>query len=173
MFAFTETIQINAPSETVWNTLQDIETWWPPSNPEHDSIERLDGRGNGVGARLRIREKVAGIPGEATGVITHLTPGTEVTWHANSARYRLLGATVTISEGVTWRVEADRDPERCRLSAHVWANFPQPHLARSSPGRSSTCSTASPKTADTPAASSTTSRGPSSPTQTGRSASAT
>jgi len=128
MFAFTETIQINAPSETVWNTLQDIETWWPPSNPEHDSIERLDGRGNGVGARLRIREKVAGIPGEATGVITHLTPGTEVTWHANSARYRLLGATVTISEGVTWRVEADRDPERCRLSAHVWANIPQPHL---------------------------------------------
>jgi hypothetical protein len=124
MFAFIETISIDAPAETVWNVLQDIEQWWPPSNPEHHSIERLDDRGIEVGARIRIREKVAGIPGEAIGVITNLTPGTEVSWEADEARYRWLGATFTLSEGVTWRVERDGD-DACRLSAHVWAKFPR------------------------------------------------
>lgn len=76
MFAFTETIRINASPATVWNTLQDIERWWPPSNPEHHSIERLDGRGIQASARIRIREKVAGISGEATGVITSTIAGT-------------------------------------------------------------------------------------------------
>jgi len=74
VFDLTETVHIKAPAETVWNTLQDIETWWLASNPEHHSIERLDDRGIAVGAQLRIREKVAGIPGEAIGVITHVTP---------------------------------------------------------------------------------------------------
>lgn len=123
MFDFTETIGINAPAQTVWDTLQDIETWWPPSNPEHQSIDRLDELGNNVGARLRIREKIAGIPGEAVGVITDMTPGSEITWHASQARYQWLGATITVGEGVTWRV-VPVDADTCRLSAYVWANFP-------------------------------------------------
>lgn len=124
-FDFTETIRIDAPAPTVWATLVDIETWWLPSNPEHDSIERLDaGHEITVGTRFRIREKIAGVPGTGLGAITHLDPGTSVTWESDQMRYRLLAAVpFTISEGVTWRVDSD-GPDHCCVSAHVWARFP-------------------------------------------------
>jgi uncharacterized protein YndB with AHSA1/START domain len=125
MFEFTETILIQAPPPLVWDTLQDLEGWWVASNPEHQSLERLDDRGTEPGARLRIREKIAGIPGEALGEITRVEPGTEVTWHAPAARYRLLGISFTVGEGVTWRVEPYGD-QATALSAHVWATFPPP-----------------------------------------------
>lgn len=124
MFDFIETTRIDAPAATVWTTLLDIEQWWPPSNPEHDSIERLDDASDmAVGTRFRIREKVAGVSGEAIGVLTRVEPGVEVTWESDRARYRLLGATFTVGEGVTWRVDPD-GTDGSRLSAHVWARFP-------------------------------------------------
>lgn len=130
MFDFTETIRIGAPAETVWTALLDIERWWPPSNPEHDDIERLDGGGGiVVGTRFRIREKVAGVPGEAIGVITNVEPGTAVTWEADRARYRLLGVAFTMGEGVTWRVDPDGS-DSSQLSAHVWARFPDGAVGR-------------------------------------------
>jgi hypothetical protein len=114
MFQFVETIIVHAPPSTVWAVMHDIERWWPASNPEHESLERLDDRDVlEVGAQLRIREKIGGIPGEATGTITRVEP----------ARYRWLGIPVTVGEGVTWRVEA-HDVEATRLSAQVWATFP-------------------------------------------------
>lgn len=90
-------------------------------------MERLDEGGEiAVGTRLRIREKIAGIPGEAVGTITRLEPGVAVTWEAPQARYRWLGVTVTMGEGVTWRLTPG-SADTTRLSAHVWAYFP-PHL---------------------------------------------
>ena len=127
MFAFTETVNIAAPAEQVWDTMHDLEAWWPASNPEHISLERLDNRGITVGAQLRIRETIAGIPGEAVGVITRVTPGTEVSWQADHARYRWFGLTLTVAEGVTWRVQSDGH-RQCQLSAHVWARFPRSPL---------------------------------------------
>ena len=47
------------------------------------------------GARLRIRERIGGIPGEATGVITRFDPGEAVTWQAR-ARYRWFGLPVVM-----------------------------------------------------------------------------
>ena len=130
MFNFTETIRIDVPAQTVWAALLDIERWWPPSNPEHDVIERLDDAGEvAVGTRFRIREKVAGVPGEAIGVVTRVEPGIEVTWEADHARYRLLGATFTVGEGVTWRVDPD-GTDGSLLSAHVWARFPDGVVGR-------------------------------------------
>lgn len=129
VFDFIETIRIDAPARAIWDALQELDTWWLPSNPEHDSIERLDDLGNNVGARLRIRERIAGIPGTAVGVITHVKPGSEVTWQADQATYRWLGTTITISEGVTWRVEPV-DTDTCDLSACVWATFPESWLGR-------------------------------------------
>ncbi|MFI9843650.1 SRPBCC family protein [Nonomuraea sp. NPDC051941] len=125
MFEFTETILIAASSATVWELMRDVERWWPPSNPEHESIERLDDRDVlDVGARLRIREKVAGIPCVAEGEITRVEPLASVTWEAPHARYRWFGIPITVSEGVTWGIEPlDRDSTR--VSAHVWASFPR------------------------------------------------
>lgn len=124
MFEFTETIRIQAPPQTVWDVMRDIEGWWPASNPEHESLDRLDDRDVlDVGAQLRIRERIGGIPGEATGTITRVEPLTSVTWEAPAARYRWFGVSVTIGEGVTWRIEA-RENITTDLSAHVWATFP-------------------------------------------------
>lgn len=129
-FDFTETTRINASAATVWASLIDIETWWLPSNPDHDSIERLDdGHDITVGTRFRIRERIAGVPGTGIGSITHLDPGTSVTWEAHHMRYRLLAVPFTIREGVTWQVEPD-GPGRCRISARVWAQFPTGPVGR-------------------------------------------
>jgi uncharacterized protein YndB with AHSA1/START domain len=124
MFEFTESIYIARPPATVWNLLVDVKRWWPPSNPEHESIERLDDRDVvEVGARLRIREKVAGIPGVADGEITRVEPLSSITWEAAHARYRLFGITLTVGEGVTWSIEAV-GTAGTNVSAHVWATFP-------------------------------------------------
>lgn len=133
MLEFTESVSIKASPARVWDALLDIERWWPPSNPDHESIERLNTAGEitgsggrvdiDVGTQFRIREKIAGVPGEGIGVVTRVDPGTAVTWEADCIRYRLYGATFTLREGVTWRVDPD-EPEASLLSARVWAHFP-------------------------------------------------
>ncbi|WP_099188057.1 hypothetical protein [Mycobacterium pseudokansasii] len=86
-------------------------------------MEHLDQRpATEVGAKLGIREKIGGIPGEAVGVITAAEPGTAVTWEAE-ATYRGLGVSVRVNEGVTWRLEPSADTST-RLSARVWAPTP-------------------------------------------------
>lgn len=125
MFSFTESISIEASPDAVWQTMIDLNWWWPPSNPEHESVERLDpGLGLEVGTRLRIREKIAGIPGEALGEIAELQPGARVTWESPSAVYRWHGIPVTMGEGVTWTLDPMGPGATRRLSAHVWASFP-------------------------------------------------
>ena len=123
MFEFTESIVIDAPPERVWEMMRNVDKWWLPSNPEHISLEHLDDRpATEVGARLRIREKVAGIPADAVGAITAVEPGSAVTWDAE-ATYRLLGLCVDVGEGVTWRIQPEA-PSSSVVSAHVWATFP-------------------------------------------------
>jgi uncharacterized protein YndB with AHSA1/START domain len=129
MFAFTEAIVIDAPPEAVWRVISDVDGWWLASNPEHESLERLDSRPvTEVGAKLRIREKIGGIPGEAVGTITSVEPDSAVTWEAE-ATYRWLGMKLTVDEGVTWRVQLQEN-EKSLLSARVWAAFPQGALGR-------------------------------------------
>ncbi len=126
MFEFTETISIQAPPAAVWDVLRDIEGWWLASNPEHDSLEHLDDRDVlQVGTRLRVRERIGGIPGDATGTITNVESGSAVTWEAPEARYRWFGMPATMGEGVTWRIQPGVDGETTILSAHVWASFPR------------------------------------------------
>ena len=129
MFEFTEEIVIHAPASVVWEVMIDLENWWVASNPEHESLERLDDRGIEVGARFRIREKIAGIPGEYVGQLTRVVPQSEVTMEAPSARYRLLGLNFTVGEGVTWRIES-ADPDTTTVSARVWATFPYGLIGR-------------------------------------------
>ncbi|WP_144009266.1 hypothetical protein [Enemella evansiae] len=99
------------------------------ANPEHESLERLDDKGISVGARLRIREKVAGVPGEYIGELTRVEELSAVTMEAPAARYRLFGIPFTVGEGVTWRIEPMRD-HASRISARVWATFPAGLLGR-------------------------------------------
>ena len=129
MFEFTESVLIGARKNDVWAVLSDIDRWWLASNPEHRKLEHLDSLApTQVGARLRIREKIGGIPGEAIGSITSVEPGTAVTWQAD-ARYRWLGIPMRVGEGVTWRVEPCGE-STTRVSAQVWARFPRHLLGR-------------------------------------------
>ncbi|OBF95184.1 hypothetical protein A5773_15230 [Mycobacterium sp. 852014-52450_SCH5900713] len=129
VFEFSESILIAAPHAQVWSVLSDIDRWWLASNGEHESLERLDSLPpTQVGARLRIEEKIGGIPGVAEGTITAVDPGTAVTWEAD-ARYRWFGVPLRVGEGVTWRVEPG-DGSSTRVSAHVWATFPHHLLGR-------------------------------------------
>ncbi len=126
VFEFTESVLIAATHPQVWSVLSDIDRWWLASNNEHGSLEHLDPLpATQVGARLRIAEKIGGIPGVAEGTITAVDPGTAVTWEAD-ARYRWLGVSLRVGEGVTWRVEPS-DEATTRVSARVWATFPR-HL---------------------------------------------
>jgi hypothetical protein len=129
VFDFTESIVVEAPPARVWEVMREVDQWWLPSNPEHISLEHLDDRPvTEVGARLRIREKVAGIPAVAVGTITDVSEGSAVTWDA-AATYRLLGFSVAIGEGVTWRIES-RSSASSVVSAHVWATFPSGFVGR-------------------------------------------
>jgi hypothetical protein len=100
MFAFTESVEIGAPKSAVWEVMRNVREWWPASNPEHDGVDVLDGDGEiALGTRVRIRERVAGIPGEADGHITEFDPERTVTWQAPAARYRLGCARFTNAKG--------------------------------------------------------------------------
>ncbi|WP_396926364.1 SRPBCC family protein [Mycolicibacterium sp.] len=129
MFEFTEAVDVAASAAQTWDALKDIDGWWIDSNPEHQVLEHLDDRAvTEVGATLRIREKIGGIPGEAVGTITAVEPGRAVSWEAD-ARYQWIGISIPVREGVTWQVEP-RGTDGCTLSATVWAQFPGTGLGR-------------------------------------------
>lgn len=123
MLDFTEAVTIDAPQAAVWELMRDLERWWPESNPDHEHMECLDDGDLRAGSRVRIKEKIAGISGEAIGTITQFEPGRVVTWDAPRACYRLLGLALTVSEGVTWRIEPSGESTTV-VSAHVWATVP-------------------------------------------------
>lgn len=123
MIDFTERVEIEAAPAEVWALLRDVEEWWVPSNPEHESLEVLSDGDLGRGTRIRIRESIAGVPGEAVGTVTEYRPGEAITWQAPEARYRLHGIPLRVAEAVQWRVEGEAGLARAALSARVWAEF--------------------------------------------------
>jgi hypothetical protein len=128
MFQFTESVAIAARPDQIWETLVDIEKWWPDSNPEHIGIEvRNSGKPIDVGTEIVFAEYVAGIKGQAAGSITRLIPGREATWEG-AAVYRYYGIRIRVREGVSWLVESQGNTSI--LSARVWARFPSTFFGR-------------------------------------------
>ncbi|MGD2056597.1 MAG: hypothetical protein PVJ15_07305 [Gammaproteobacteria bacterium] len=122
MFRFTETIEIASRPDAIWQTLVDIKKWWPPSNPEHISIDvRYAGKPIAVGTEIHFEERVAGIKGKASGSITKWMPQREAAW-VGTAVYRYYGIPIRIQEGVSWSIESQGGVST--LSATVWAQFP-------------------------------------------------
>ncbi len=122
MFEFTEKVLIDKPPAKVWETLLDIEKWWPPSNTEHICINVLSsGSPLGVGSEITFEEMVAGIKAKAIGSITRWTPEREAAWEGK-ATYHYLGIPIHIHEGVSWRIKNHSGSST--LSAIVWAKFP-------------------------------------------------
>lgn len=129
MYDISPSVTIDAPAEDVWDLLVDVEDWWVASNPEHGSLEIVsDDEELTAGTRLRVEERIAGVPGVAEGEVTAFVPGERVTWEAPRARYRYFGLPLTVAEGVTW--ELTPAGERTELTAHVWASFSDTLLGR-------------------------------------------
>lgn len=123
-FEFTESIDVPASPEEVWDVMVDVEDWWPKSNPEHESIERLTPGALRPGTRLLVHEKIAGIPGEIEGpIVTVDETERRLVWRGENARYDFFGLTLVVTEGVTWTIEAA--DHGSRVSARVWAKFPE------------------------------------------------
>jgi len=123
MFEISPAVEIEAPPDVVWEFLTEIEEWWVPSNPEHESLEILSEHETlREGTRIRVKERIAGLPGVAEGEVTELLPRERITWEAPDTRYRYYGLTIRVHEGVSWMLEpTDRGTN---LTARVWATFP-------------------------------------------------
>jgi uncharacterized protein YndB with AHSA1/START domain len=121
-FHFTASTTIKAPPDQMWATLVDIEDWWIASNPEHDHFTVLTDGPLLVGSGIRVRERIAGIAGQAEGRIVDFEPGRRVGWRADAV-YRYLGFDIPIDESVTWTIAETGDLGQTRLSVRVWARF--------------------------------------------------
>jgi hypothetical protein len=125
MWEFTATVDIDCTADEAWAYLTDVEQWWVASNPDHVRLEvRSDGDGLAEGTRIFIEEYVAGIRGRGEGTITRVVDGERVCWEAAAFRYRLLGLSLVVREGVEWKL-ASLATGGIVLSAHVWARFPR------------------------------------------------
>jgi len=77
---------IDAPAETAWRIVADVERW-PEWTPTVTSVERRSEGPIGVGARFRIRQpKLAA----ATWTITEWIAGQAFTWVARSPGFRIV-----------------------------------------------------------------------------------
>jgi len=122
MFQFTESIEIASRPHEIWKTLVDIEKWWPPSNPEHISIDvHYNGKPIDVGTEVNFEERIAGIRGKASGSITKWIPQRKATWEGE-ALYSYYSIPIRIREGVSWSIENPGSVST--LSATIWAQFP-------------------------------------------------
>ena len=124
MFEFTVKTQLDAPLKQVWAYLINLDQWWIASNPEHIELIILSTfKKLAQGTEIQMREKIAGIPGVAHGVISEYKEYERVTWRAEKAKYRYFGLSIVIDEQVTWQLRPDG--EKTLLSATVDAGFPR------------------------------------------------
>jgi len=115
-------VEIDAPPENVWNFLIDVENWWLKSNPEHDSLTINGGdKELGVGTKLTIKEKIAGIPCKAKGTVTGYDENKLVEWKA--IYYLLSLRWIKVQAGVRWKL-TKINQKKTALMANVWADFP-------------------------------------------------
>ncbi|MFI0444681.1 SRPBCC family protein [Actinomadura sp. 6N118] len=86
------TIDINAPAETVWRLLEDVERW-PEWTASIDRVERLTDGPFGEGSKARVHQPK--LPA-AIWTVTDFAPGRSFTWMA-----RTPGLTTVASHDIT------------------------------------------------------------------------
>ncbi|KAB2345614.1 SRPBCC family protein [Actinomadura rudentiformis] len=86
------TVEINAPAETVWRLLEDVERW-PEWTASIDRVERLTQGPFGEGSKARVHQPK--LPA-AVWTVTDFDPGRSFTWAA-----RTPGLTTVASHDVT------------------------------------------------------------------------
>lgn len=128
MFLLKESIEIAAPPGRIWETLLDLERWWPASNPEHLRIEvNPVGKPIDIATEIILDVRVVGIKARAVGSIAKWIPEQDAAW-VGTAVYRYYGLKVSVREGFWWSIEDRGDASI--LSAEVWGKFDRTRFGR-------------------------------------------
>lgn len=122
-------MEIERSPQAVWEYVSRIEDWWLASNTkDHIELAFVDGTGVAEGAEFVLRERIAGVRGEARAVIAEVDPPRRLVWRSLSARFRFMGIGIDVDEGGTFElVETDKGAV---LSHYVWGELGEGRFAR-------------------------------------------
>jgi uncharacterized membrane protein len=87
MRTFTKSIHIDAPPETVWKVMTDVERW-PDWTRSITTLKRLDKGPFAVGSRARVKQPKL-LP--AVWTVTRLDAGRSFTWMSGMPGFRAIG----------------------------------------------------------------------------------
>lgn len=127
----TESVNIHASAEQIWEFASDFERNWEDSNPEHDGTRVLSDPKYPLrdGLRFWQRERVGGIVGELNAELYDVEPNRKFRWYPDVV-YKLWGLKLRFPEGGTFRIEPTSEPDVVRVSHHVWGDLPDSILIR-------------------------------------------
>ena len=84
-------VEIHSSPEEVWNYIIRIDDWWLRSNPrEHIALILVGTTDIRKGTQFILRERIAGIKGEAFAEISEIVPLRKLVWKSINAQYKLL-----------------------------------------------------------------------------------
>jgi hypothetical protein len=105
----TDSIQIQAPVQAVWQVTEDVERW-PEWTPTVTSVRLVDGRPLGLGEVALIKQPMQPL---SRWVVTEFIPGQRFAWETRRAGLRMVGThDLTAVEGGTRNVLS--------IDAHGW-----------------------------------------------------
>jgi|GEM_PF-6889481 len=122
MIAVKAAVAVERDAQSVWDYVSRIDQWWLVSNPkDHIELTFVDGASVEEGTEFVLRERIAGVRGEAHAVISEAEPPHRLVWKSLRARFSYLGIGVDLDEGGTFEiVETDAG---CILSHYVWGRL--------------------------------------------------
>lgn len=107
MIEVEASVEIARPPQDVWNYVSRIDKWWLASNPgEHIELSQI-GQGNVQrGTAYVLKERIAGIRGEAIITISEYQPPERLEWKSLRAKYKLFGIGLKVKEGGTFKISS-------------------------------------------------------------------
>jgi hypothetical protein len=131
MIQASAAVTIDAPPRTVWSYLEEFETLWEESNPDHDGTWVVMDPKKPLrdGLRFYQQEFVGPLKGTIRADLRDVVTGERFTW-TGTCTYTLLPIplTFTVEEGGTMMLEGADG--QTRLSHRVWARVPPTVLGK-------------------------------------------
>jgi hypothetical protein len=122
MIEVEASVEIQRPSQDVWDYVSQLDKWWLVSNPDEHIELSVIGQGKiEKGTELVLKERIAGVRGEAIITISKYQPPILIEWKSLTAQYSLMGMGIEVSEGGTFKILPTENG--CILSHKVWGEF--------------------------------------------------